>query len=161
MHGWYRHNEGPSATVNFNSTTLCWASSVGSQHVVSRGVAAQCLQLSISISCLQGAQQQNCRPLMLLSINGIDRQMDVRKNAWTLHLSGSAYYAGMSVIFKSFFSHTINTINSKSLTRTCNFEWLINGSLQNCENRQQSDINMHVLHTYSVTSNIMTTMYIK
>jgi len=40
--------------------------------------AARRPQLSIDISCQQGAQQQTCRPPLLMSIDGTDRQVDGR-----------------------------------------------------------------------------------
>jgi len=54
-------------------------------------------QLSINISCPQGAQQQNHRPPLLLSIDGTDRRTDARP----LHKPRCAYNAGSANKFTS------------------------------------------------------------
>ena len=88
-------------------TSLCWASFVGAQHDTTRiccwarahtalrapaGTApAARPQLSIDVSCPQGAQQQTRRPLLMLSIDGTDRQTT---GARQLNRPCSACYAG-------------------------------------------------------------------
>jgi len=54
------------------------------------GTRRRCPQLSIDISCPQGAQQQTRRPPLLLSIDGTDRRTYTRP----LRRPCSAYYAG-------------------------------------------------------------------
>jgi len=51
------------------------------------------LQLSIDISCPQGAQQQTHRTPLLLSIDGTDRRTDGRTDTGPFHTHCSTYYA--------------------------------------------------------------------
>ena len=76
----------------FNTTSLCWASSVGSQRYVAHSWAPAPetwhLQLFIDVSCPHGAQQQTHQLPLLLPVSGTDRRTD----AWLLHRPCSAYY---------------------------------------------------------------------
>jgi len=93
----------------------CWGASAP---------AARRRQLSIDVSCLQGAQQQTRRPPLLLSMNGTDRRTDVRP----LHRPCSAYYAGsvnkwkLKSAFKQFLVHII---------RACSQYFLLTDAFRN------------------------------
>ena len=78
------------------SRSLCWASSISSQHDAASiccwapAPAARCPQLLVDISCRHGAQQQTYQPPLLLWINRTDRRTD----AWLLHSLCSARQVG-------------------------------------------------------------------